>query len=126
MITSESETVHEPELLYELGDCKMGYFWTSLRRRYRLIYKWFCYKWFCEEYDVTSNQIDRIASGEIGAPISVHHIFMQKVNEWLGQATDLVYPRAYRYLIELDASEPVRRGTFDCTETPYQDWFKDQ
>jgi hypothetical protein len=120
-VVAESAAVPDVPLLFEKGDLRIGYMWGSLLRKYGAVLRW-----FRTEYGITDEQIAVIEKGNLGVPVSVHLILMQKVTERLANVTDPVVPRSFTRLMELPVSEPVRRGTFDQTQIPHKDWFRNQ
>ncbi len=113
----------EVEFLFPLGDTRTGLMWSMMLRQYTSVRRW-----FEKSYGLTDDHLQQLEVAAIGVPLAVHLVLMQKVNERMAGVEGIIVPTAYKRLMALPQSAPVRDGTYVLNQLtiPCQDWLKKQ
>lgn len=109
------------ELAFPLGDARLGLMCSMMLRKYTAIRRW-----FEKTYGLTAGHLEQLENGQLGIPLAVYHVLMDKVKERIDSVEGIQLPIVYRRLIALPQSEPVKNGTFELDETtiPCRNWLQ--
>lgn len=109
------------ELAFPLGDVRFGLMCSMMLRKYTAIRRW-----FEKTYGLTAEHLKQLEDGQLGIPLAVYHVLMDKVKERIDSVEGIQLPIVYRRLIALPQSEPVKNGTFRLDESaiPGRDWLQ--
>jgi hypothetical protein len=109
------------ELAFPLGDVRLGLMCSMMLRKYTAIRRW-----FEKTYGLTAEHLKQLENGQLGIPLAVYHVLMDKVKERIDSVEGIQLPIVYRRLIALPQSEPVKNGEFRLDETaiPGRNWLQ--